>query len=206
MLKLRDHIFPFTVHGAILIVIAILLLATSCQKEPEEPEPDPAGDFFDEVLDALDEVGAESITIIAVDDNAGVGEDVQRQVYQEIQTQIHELETIAIIEHPTSELTAKFEEMGLVPYEGISPEEAVELAGELGVHSLLYASIESDAPDVHVKIYAAETGELAFAETLQAWPLPVAREVEGIDLLGEGESEEDPVESAEETEEESEGE
>ncbi len=188
MLKLREHIFPFTVHGTILLIIAILLIATSCQKEPEPPEPDPVGDFFEELQDGLDDAGAESVTVIAVDDNIGVGEDIRRQVFQEIQAQIHELETVVIIEHPTSELEARYAEMGLIPSEGISPELAIELTEALGADALLYASIESEAPDVHIKLYAAETGAVVFAETLQAWPLPITQEAGGIDLLGmEGE-------------------
>jgi len=183
MVKLREHLFALTVHGGILIAIAILITATSCQpEEPPPAEPNPVGDFFNAMQAVMDDNAVESVTVIAVDDNSGSGEDLKRQVFQEIQARINALGTIAIIEHPTAYLQDKFTELSIIPSSGISPDLAQELAADLNADSLLYASIESDAPDVHIKLYSAGDGAVIFAETLQAWPLPVSRD-DALDMF-----------------------
>ena len=202
-LHLRDHLFAITVHGGILLAIFLLVLATSCKEEPPPPEPDPVGDFFEELMDALDLDGAESISVIAVDNNSTADSSIQRQVFQEIQTELDKLETLTIREFPTSFLEEQYAEMGITPSDGISPDDAVDLASELTADALLYASIESSAPDVHMKLYSGESGAVIFAETLEAWPLPVSREQDdGMSLPGIPEEEALPEES--ETTEESE--
>jgi len=201
-LHLRDHLFAITVHGGILLAIFILVIATSCKEEPPPPEPDPVGDFFEELMDALDLDGAESISVIAVDNNSTADSSIQRQVFQEIQTELDKLETLTIREFPMSFLEERYAEMGIMPSDGISPDDAVELASELNADALLYASIESSAPDVHMKLYSGESGAVIFAETLEAWPLSVSRDadsdmdlfstpVEGA-LPGESEMTEEP--------------
>ncbi len=196
--RTRDHIFALMVHGGILFAIFVLVLATSCRQEPPPPEPDPVGDFFENLMDNFDEIAAESVTVIAVDDNIGAGDDLARQVYQEIQTELDRLGTIAIREFPKPFLEEKFSEMGIVPSNGISPEDAMALADDLNVDSLLYASIESETPDVHIKLYSRETGALIFAETLQAWPLSVSRQEKPADLMGLTEEEAPETETPEE--------
>jgi hypothetical protein len=173
--KIHDNLFALIVHSGILLIICVLVLATSCQQPPPVPVPDPVGDFFDKISDSLDEAGSETIIVIAVDDNIGAGQDIKRQVYQEIQSRLHQLESANIIEYPSPVLDEKFREKDIVPSEGISPDEVKSLATELASDTLLYASIESSAPDVYIKIYSGETGAVIFAETLQKWPLPVEK-------------------------------
>jgi len=195
-LHLRDHLFAITVHGGILLAIFILVVATSCEKEPPPPEPDPVGDFFDDLMEALDMEAIESISIIAVDNNTGSDSSLQRQVLQEIQTELHKLEMLTIREFPKSYLEEQFTEMGITPSDGVSPDDAVELASDLNAGGLLYASIESTAPDVHMKIYSGESGAVIFAETLEAWPLSVTRDQEDeTDLFSLPEDESLPEES-----------
>ncbi len=183
-MQLRDHIFALSIHGGILLAICILVLVTSCGSEPPPPpEPDPVTTYFKDLQIGLDETGAETVTVIAVEDNSGVGEAVQRQVYQEILAQLHELESIKILEYPQTDLEETFSEIGIEQVSRLSPDDAIELASELRADSLLYASIESNAPDVHIKIYSAENGAIVFAETLQAWLLPISKEE--VDLFGE---------------------
>ena len=195
-LHLRDHLFAITVHGGILLAIFILVLATSCKEEPPPPEPDPVGDFFEELMDALDLDGAESISVIAVDNNSIADSSIQRQVFQEIQTELHKLETMTIREFPVSFLEEQFTEMGITPSDGISPDDAIDLASDLNTDALLYASIESSAPDVHMKLYSGESGTLIFAETLEAWPLSVSRDENSeMDLFSTPDEEALPEES-----------
>ena len=177
-LQIRNHLFALMVHGGILLAIFILVTATSCQQAAPPPEPDPAGDFFKALMEALDMEGAESVAVIAVDDSVTSDPNLKRQVFQEIQTELHKLETVTIREFPGQILQQKFTEMAIVPSDGISPDDAVRLASDLDVMALLYASIESSAPDVYIKIYSGDTGAVVFAETLKAWPLPVTREEE----------------------------
>jgi hypothetical protein len=198
-LHLRDHLFAITVHGGILLAIFFLVIATSCQKEPPPPEPDPVGDFFEQMMDALDMEGVESISVIAVDNNSSADSSLQRQVLQEIQTELHNLEALTIREFPVSFLNQTFAEMGISPSDGISPDDAVELASDLNVNALLYASIESSAPDVYMKIYSGESGAVIFAETLEAWPLSVTRETEGATDLFSLPEEGAPPEGSEST-------
>jgi hypothetical protein len=184
MMKTRDHLFALAVHGGIIFAIAILITVSSCQPAaPPPPEPDPVASFFKEIQTTMDDEAAESVTVIGVDDNTGRNENLKRQIFQEIQAQLHALGSFSIIEQPTSVLEAKFTELGITPSSGISPDDAKQLARELNADVLLYASIESSAPDVHIKLYSAETGSVIFAETLQAWPLPVSRDKEE-DLTG----------------------
>ncbi len=153
-------------------------------KGPPPKEPDPAGDFFDDLQESLDNAAAESVTVIAVDDSVDAGENLQRQVYQEIQSRLYELETVGILEYPKSQIESQFEQMGIVPSDGISPDDAISLAQEFKADALLYASIESKAPDVHFKVYAAETGAVIFSDTLEEWQLPIsAAEEEVFDLF-----------------------
>ena len=96
-----------------------------------------------------------------------------------------------------TDLENKFMEMEINLADGISPEDAVSLAEFLGAGSLLYASIESDAPDVHIKVYSAGNGGIIFAETLQGWPLPITEVEETFDIMGGiGEAEVDDAESS----------
>jgi hypothetical protein len=183
LVKLSDHLFAIGVHGAILVVIVVLVTATSCQQKPPAATPDPVAVFFKQLLEGLDFAGAESVVVIAVDDNIGAGEDLQRQVLQEIQSRLHQLATVSILEYPKSVLEQKFTEMGITPADGISPPDAMRLASDLHADALLYASIESEAPDVHMKLYSGESGAVVFAETLQSWPLPVTKEEQPLDLL-----------------------
>jgi hypothetical protein len=184
-LKINDRLFASLVHGGILLAIFCLVMFSSCQK-PESPpaEPNPVGDFFKEIQDVLDTATAKTITILGVDDNCGAGLDLQRQVRQEIIAQLHNLESIEILEYPQSELDAKFVEMGIKLSEGISPENATELAGSLEADTLLYASIETTTPDVHVKVYSGTTGSIIFAKTLQGWELPITENAALLDLSG----------------------
>lgn len=183
--KLKDSIFALMVHGGILLAILCLVSFSSCQDPPPPPrEPDPVGDFFDDLQDGLDDSSADTITVIGVEDNSDSGPDLKRQVYQEIITQLHILDSVEILEYPQSDLDNKYKEMGIILADGISPEDAVSLAEFLGAESLLYASIESEAPDVHIKVYSAENGGIIFAETLQDWPLPITEEEEVFDIMG----------------------
>ncbi len=186
------------VQGGILLAILCLVSFSSCQDPPPPPrEPDPVGDFFDDLQDGLDDSSADTITVIGVDDNSGSGPDLKRQVYQEIITQLHVLDSVEILEYPQPYLDNKFIEMGLNLADGISPEDAVSLAEFLVTGSLLYASIESDAPDVHIKVYSADNGGIVFAETLQEWPLPITEEEETFDIMGGmDEAEVDDIESS----------
>lgn len=178
-MKIRENIFAVAVHASILLIALVLVLTSSCQKEAAPPpEPEPIDAFFKSMLKGLDEAAAESITIIAVDDSVGAGEDLARQVYQDIQSRLHALGTLTIFEFPTNELKAAFEELGVKPSDGIAPEQAVELAKKLNSNALLYASIESKTPDVYVRIYSGETGAVIFSETLSSWPMSVKREEE----------------------------
>ncbi|MFH1677026.1 MAG: hypothetical protein ABIC40_08365 [bacterium] len=178
-MKLRENILAIAVHGGILLIALVLVLTSSCQsKPPPPPEPEPVDVFFKSMLKSLDEAAAESITIIAVDDSIGTGEDLARQVYQDIQSRLHGLGTLTIFEFPSNELKASFDELGVKPSDGIAPEQAVNLAEKLNSSALLYASIESKTPDVYVRIYSGATGSVIFSETLSAWPLSVKREVE----------------------------
>ena len=183
--KLNDHIFASLVHGGILIAILCLVTISSCQEPPPPPrEPDPVGDFFEGLQDGLDEASADTVTILGVEDNSGTGPDLQRLVRQEILAELNQLETVQILEYPQTELDIKYIEMEITLSDGISPDKARALAESLMADALLYAAIESDAPDVHIKIYSAETGGIVFAETLQEWPLPITEEEETFDLLG----------------------
>ncbi|MCK4721406.1 hypothetical protein KAU08_12125 [bacterium] len=197
-MKLKESIFALMVHGGILLAILCLVSFSSCQDPPPPPrEPDPVGDFFDDLQDGLDDSAADTITVIGVDDNSGSKPDLKRQVYQEIITQLHILDSVEILEYPQPDLDNKFIEMEINLADGISPEDAVSLAEFLGAGSLLYASIESDAPDVHIKVYSADNGNIIFAETLQGWPLPITEEEETFDILGGiGEAEVDDAESS----------
>jgi len=190
--RIRDHIFAVSVHIGIIICIGILVLVTSCGKpEPPAGEPDPVADFFREMQSSFDEITAETVIVIGVLDNAGVGNDISRQVFQEIQTQLNKLGGVTILEQPAARLESIFREQEIDPKEGISSEKAMELGKALQVDAMILASVESDAPDVHIKIYATSTGAVIFAETLQEWPLPVTETADPLmdELLG-GESEE----------------
>lgn len=190
--QIRDHIFAVSVHIGIIICIGILVLVTSCGKpEPPPADPDPVADFFKEIQSSFDEVTAETVIVIGILDNAGVGDDITRQVFQEIQTQLNKLGGVTILEQPTAKLDSIFQEHQIDPKEGISSEKAIELGEALQVDAMLLASVESDAPDVHVKVYATSTGAVVFAETLQEWPLPVTETRDPLmDELLEGSSEE----------------
>jgi hypothetical protein len=173
------------IHAGILLVALMLVLSTSCQKEEPPPEPDPVADFFKDLQKGLDNALAESVTVIAVEDSIGAGDDLRRQVYQEILSRLYDLDVVAIIEYPSSRFQAAFSRLAIVPRDGIAPEDVIELAKEFTADALLYASIESSAPDVHFKLYSAATGAVVFAETLQNWKLSVSR-TEGLtDLLGD---------------------
>lgn len=197
-MKLKDSIFALMVQGGILLAILCLVSFSSCQDPPPPPrEPDPVGDFFDDLQDGLDDSSADTITVIGVDDNSGSGPDLKRQVYQEIITQLHILDSVEILEYPQPYLENKFMEMAINLADGISPEDAISLAEFLCTDSLLYASIESDAPDVHIKVYSAGNGGIVFAETLQDWPLPITEAEETFDIMGgSGEAEIDDIESS----------
>jgi hypothetical protein len=174
-------------HTIIFAGIVSLLLILSCQKE-EVKEPDPARDFFKDIQTALDKAGVENITVIQVKDSADAGIDLQRQVLEEIQSRLHKLDSVGIIEYPQTRLEEAFGDQGITPSEGISPEDAKSLAGELQAGALLYASIESKTPDVHFKVYSGESGAIIFAETLAGWVLPVKKEEETPLLPGIGTS------------------
>jgi hypothetical protein len=192
--KINDHLFASLVHGGILLAILCLVMFSSCQKpEPPPPEPNPVGDFFKEIQDALDTATATTISVLGVDDNCGAGTNLQRQVRQEIIAQLHNLESIEILEYPQTELDAKFVEMGIKLSDGISPENAVALATSLQAGALLYASIETTTPDVHVKVYSGTTGSIIFAETLQGWELPITENQGPLDLGGGTTTSETPV-------------
>jgi len=199
--NLREHFIAISIHGGILLAICVLILATSCEKQPEPPPPDPVGDFFGEVQDGLDDAGVETITLITVDDHSGEGADLTRQIVQEIKSQLNQLEGISIIEYPGADLEEAFEEYEIVPEDGLSPEDAMDLALELNTGALMYAAIESEAPDVYFQVYTGETGAIVFADTLEDWPLPVERsqqdDLSGIlDESGNEEPEADDPEEA----------
>jgi hypothetical protein len=163
----------------IATLTCLSIIAVSCEKDgPPQKEPDPVSDFFRGFLDALDTAMAESVIIIKVDNPVGAGEDVERQVYHEIQSRINNLGTIRIIEYPKSQIEAAFEQYGIVPSEGISPQDAKRLAQEFQTDALLYASIESKAPDVYFRLYSGESGEVVFAKTLSDWQMPITPETE----------------------------
>jgi hypothetical protein len=170
-LKLRDHLFAILVHGGILAVIAVVVLMTSCQQKP--PDPDPAQLFFRGVKDALNKASLDKVTVIQVSDSANAGPDQTRQVMEEVLNQLHKLEGIVLIEYPESRLESAFRDLKIKPSEGLSPDDAKALATQLGTSALIYASIESKTPDVHFKVYSGTTGEIIFANTLAAWKLPV---------------------------------
>jgi hypothetical protein len=167
----RDHIIALAINGGIIAAIAILILTTSCSKAA--PVPDPAETMFSSVKKALTTDGAKSVTVIAVIDSVDAGEDIQRQVHEEILSQLHSLKDIEILEYPDSQLNDEFKTMNISPVDGISPEAAVKLAEELKTGALLYASIESKTPDVHFKVFSGKTGGIIFAEMLAKWTLPV---------------------------------
>ncbi|MCX6645034.1 MAG: hypothetical protein NTY09_01545 [bacterium] len=191
-MKINDHLFASIVHGGILLAIFCLVMFSSCKKPIPTPEPNPVADFFKEIQDVLDTATAKTITILGVDDNCAAGPNLQRQIRQEIIAQLHNLESIEILEYPQSELDAKFVEMGTKLSEGISPENATELAGSLEADTLLYASIETTAPDVHIKVYSGTTGAIIFAETLQGWQLPITASNAPLDLGGGTTTSENP--------------
>ncbi len=186
------------VHGGILLAICIIVLTTSCGTEPPAQTPDAVSGYFHKLQSSLDSTGAETVVVIAVDDNAGAGQDLQRKVFQEIQAQLQNIKSASVLEYPRSVLDEKFRTLGINPQDRISPEAAISLAKDLQADALLYASIESSAPDVHIKLYSGETGAVIFAETLQAWPLPVTKQEDttGILDLGEGTSSPDQAESS----------
>jgi hypothetical protein len=179
-----SNVFRCTI---ILAGIVSLLLVISCNKE-EVKEPDPAQDIFRQIKSVLNTAGAETIAVIQVKDSAGAGPDLQRQVLEEIQSQLHKLGGVGIVEYPQSRLEQTFNSIGITPSEGISPEDAVALARELQTGALLYASIESKTPDVHFKVYSGESGAIIFAETLAGWVLPVKKQEETPLLPGIGTS------------------
>ena len=184
-MKLRDHIFAVLIHGGILAVIAVVVLTTSCQKE-KAPDPEPAQIFFRDIKDALNKASLDKITVIQVNDSIGVGPDLSRQIMEEVQSRLHKLDGIEILEYPQSRLESIFRDLKIKPSEGISPDDAKALASELGATALLYASIESKTPDVHFKVYSGQTGTVIFANTLAGWDLPVKNgdSASGIDLGG----------------------
>lgn len=183
--KINDHLFASLVHGGILLAILFLVMLSSCQEPAPPPlEPNPVGDFFKEIQAGLDAASAGTITILGVDDNCEAGPDLQRQVRQEIMAQLRKLESIEILEYPQSELDANYEEMGIDLTDGISPEKAMALGESLQAETLLYASIETTAPDVHIKVYSGFTGGIIFAKTLQEWQLPITEEEETFDMFG----------------------
>lgn len=183
-LRLRDHLFAILVHGGILAVIAVLVLTTSCGQKAKPLELSPAELFFRDISDALDKAGAETVTVIQVNDSANAGTDLKRQVLEETQSQLHKLKGVGILEYPQSRLEGVFQQLNITPPDGISPEDAKALAAQLQTSALLYASIESKTPDVHFKIYSGETGAIIFANTLSGWQLPVTKPPEPLDLLG----------------------
>ena len=197
-MQLRDHLLALIVHGGILLAICIIVLTTSCGKEAPAQTPDAVAGYFRKLQSSLDSTGAESVVVIAVDDNAGAGQDLQRKVFQEIQAQLQNIKSASVLEYPRSVLDEKFRTLGIDPKDRISPEAAISLAKDLQADALLYASIESSAPDVHIKLYSGETGAVIFAETLQAWPLPVTKEEDttGLEETGEGASSPDQAESS----------
>lgn len=174
-MNLREHIFAILIHGGILAVIAALVLVTSCQGKPTEAKPDPTKAFFKDIQHALDKVSADTITVIQINDSIEAGPDLRRQVFQEIQSCLHELKDISILEYSQSHLEQIFKDEKITPSEGISPDNAKELAEKLNAKALLYASIESKAPDVHFKIYSGETGQIIFAKTLSGWKLSIQK-------------------------------
>ena len=188
----------------ILFLIAAFysLVVMSCKEPPPEPKPpDPVGDFFDEMMDGFDGAMAESVIVIMVNDAADAGETMQRQVLQEIHSQLYLLETVRIIPAPQSQINAAFEQYDVEPMEGIAPEGAVSLALEFQADSLLYASIESKAPDVYFQLYSGDSGDIVFSKTLSAWELPITEEEVPFDpLLGLDDPLSEPVETVEETE------
>lgn len=184
-MRIRDHIIALTIHAGILLVALLLVLTTSCEKEEPPPEPDPVLVFFRDLQEGLDNALAESVTVIAVEDSIGAGDDLRRQVYQEIISQLYSLEFVAILEYPNSRLEAAFSRLGIDPKDGIAPEDVMALAQEFAADALLYASIESSTPDVHIKLYSAQNGAVVFAETLQDWQLPVSRDLGIMDLMEE---------------------
>jgi len=184
IVRIREHIFALSIHVGIILCIGILVTATSCgEPEPPPVEPDPVSDFFDNLQDGLDDAGAETVIVMTVIDNAGVGEDLPRQIFQEIQTQLDNLNSVSIVEQPRSAIEELFLQMDIDPLEGISPEQAMDLAARLETDALIFASVESDAPDVHIKIYSGSSGAVTFAETLQEWPLPVTTTDDPMDDL-----------------------
>ncbi|HEX9744791.1 MAG TPA: hypothetical protein VGB30_05135 [bacterium] len=174
-MRREDNLLAFLVHTSILLAISLVAMNTSCAQEepPPPPEPDPVETFFEEIQAGLDSIAAETVMIIGVEDSIGAGTDLQRQIFQEIQSRLYELESITILEYEDPELGSKFEELGINPAEKISPDKAADLADVLKTDAMLYASIESTVPDVHFKIYSGETGAVVFADTLQGWVLPV---------------------------------
>jgi len=177
-------------QSLILIAVTVILACVaislvSCgPKTPPPKEPDPVAIFFREILTALDSATAESVIVIEVDDPANAGNDIKRRVFNEIQTKLHDLRTIKIIEYPKSRIEAAFEQYGIVPSDGISPQDAMKLASEFNADALLYASIESKAPDVYIRLYSGQTGEVVFAKTLSKWQLPVTPDTtDSLDLF-----------------------
>jgi len=193
--KLRDNLFALIVHAGILVIIAVVILLTSCQKEATT-EPNPAELFFKEMKKALDTASIQSVTILQVNDSIAAGGDLKRQVYEEILNNLHKLSTLNILEYPQSRIESAFKELGIIPADGIAPEDIVELGQRFQTQAFIYASIESRAPDVHFKVYSAQTGSIIFANTLSNWALPVSKEAppslppEMASNLGEAESKE----------------
>ena len=104
----------------VLAGIISLLSIVSCNKE-EVKEPDPAQDLFRQMKMPPCTAGAETIAVIQVKDSVGTGPDLQRQVLEEIQSQLHNLGDVGVIEYPQSRLEQTFTTMGITPSEGISP-------------------------------------------------------------------------------------
>ena len=158
---------PVSIHLRFLAAIVLLPLA-SCSSKPTVV-PDPAKDFFKKIQDALELAGAKDVTVIAVTDAVNAGPDLKRQVLEEIQSRLHALDGIGILEYPQSRLDTEFKNLNVIPSDGIAPEDAKALAGKLQTTSLLYASIESSVPDVHFKVYSGSTGQIICADMLSGW-------------------------------------
>jgi hypothetical protein len=172
----------------LMITIAILLLTSglvSCKEKA--PEPGKVELFFRQIRNAVESDGATNVVVVQVNDSVGAGPDIERQVLEEIQSQLHAMQSVGIIEYPQSELEAAFRNLSVSPSDGISPANAMALAQQLSAGALLYASIESKAPDVYFKIYSGESGAVIFSNTLAGWLLPVTPPPAVVtDLLGTG--------------------
>jgi hypothetical protein len=132
-----------------------------------------ATDFFIGLEDVLIENALASIAIIEITDPKENDQHRIRNVRQATMEQLSLMIGIAVREVSVRRVEEVLGDLKGTASTGLNPDDVMDIGVELGVDSLLFASIESKQNDVFFWAYSTMSGDVIFSDTLQKWDLPV---------------------------------